>query len=702
MSQQILCTEIEYLELSVRSYNSLKRAGIDRLDQIISLGENGVQAIRGLGQVQFDEIFDSVAAYLKVPRSDLARFGLELPPSLDESNTETTVAFVHDDLATNDAEIPEAPPESSEDDRPMLIEITPQGLPNPIDYIVPLSKELLQQSRDKREFEIVRRRFGLQGSKEYTLQEVGYYYDVTRERVRQLESGAMSKIRDTIFGIRNSSAWRVPENLVSETTALFDLLQATGDLLTETEIINIVETRYSSQISPNQVSDLRFLLSVFGFKSLPNNLPGFGRGSVSGWIVSEKCKSQLLYEAAKSVHRIVNSSAGTISTFDLMIQVNKLKKKKSERYYVRLAAKILIDIEQVDEENFQVKFEYLTSSADQAYRILLENKRPLHLRELQREINHRFAAQGLPADSSIRNLGNQLATDPRFKSIGRSGLSSLSEWENVQRKTIVELMEEFFHVRQTSATATEIYEYVSDRRSDISKQSVYTYLSMLDTFVKVDRNLYELSAWGSKPSQTNNRRTAKEIEDLLTPAIKQIYDSAPGKSMPLRDLIRLLHEQTSIPEATLYLHIKKTSLLQTKPDSSYKRRKLAIYVGESHISEQQHAPRVTLREKVRQEVEKYLQSQPNRKATVASLVPHIKKTTGCGRHTFYQYLSAMADAGLVRKDYEGRNLVCFLETAEVFETELPLTFPQVEQITDEILKAQLVHRKLNSLTYCLL
>ena len=62
----------------------------------------------------------------------------------------------------------------------------------------------------------------------------------------------------------------------------------------------------------------------------------------------------------------------------------------------------------------------------------------------------------------------------------------------------------------------------------------------------------------------------------------------------------------------------------------------------------------------------------------------------------------MADAGLVRKDYEGRNLVCFLETAEVFETELPLTFPQVEQITDEILKAQLVHRKLNSLTYCLL
>lgn len=695
--QKILSTKIESLGLSVRSYNSLKRAGIDSLNQIIDLGEDGVTQIRGLGQLQLDEIFNSIADYLEIPKSALVKIDTSNPPP-DKLSMETSEAINKNDIAY-DENVPKSPSPSPppKDTRPFIIEIVSEGLPNPIEYIVPLSKEILQritpergpQSSTTREFEIIKRRFGLQGSKEYTLQEIGYYYDLTRERVRQLEARAISKISDIIFGVRNSHAWRVPENLVDETNTLFQLLQATSDLLTETEIIAIVEPRYNFKVTLKRVPDLRFLLNVFGFKALPNKLAGFGREFAPGWIVSETIKPQMLYQTAKSVHRIINSSASPISSFDLMIEVNRRKKKKINKHYVRLAAKILIDVEKLGEESYQIKFEFLASLADRAYRLLIENNKSLHLRELQRKINHRLAKQGLPADASIRNLGNQLATDSRFKAIGRSGLWSLAEWENIYRKTIVELMEEFFHIKQTSATATEIYEYVSTRRSDISKQSVYTYLSMHDSFVKVDKKLYELAAWGSRPVQPRNRKTTKEIKEAFVPAVKEIFNGTPGKSMPLRDLIRTLQEQTSIPEPTLYLHIKKTSLLQVKSDPPHKRRKLVIYTGESESSTPDSVKKMTLREMVIQEVEKYLQRQPNRKATVASLIPHIKKTTGCGKQTFYRYLSDMTEAGLVRKDYEGRRLVCFLATEEVFETEVPLTFPQLEQISDRTLKEQL-------------
>jgi RNA polymerase primary sigma factor len=50
-------------------------------------------------------------------------------------------------------------------------------------------------SLDKREAEIIRLRFGLNGREELTLEEVGKRFKVTRERIRQLEYLALNKMR---------------------------------------------------------------------------------------------------------------------------------------------------------------------------------------------------------------------------------------------------------------------------------------------------------------------------------------------------------------------------------------------------------------------------------------------------------------------------------------------------------------------------
>ncbi|MBS0662496.1 MAG: RNA polymerase sigma factor RpoD/SigA [Verrucomicrobia bacterium] len=50
-------------------------------------------------------------------------------------------------------------------------------------------------SLDEREAEIIRLRFGLDGKDELTLEEVGKRFNVTRERIRQLEYLALSKMR---------------------------------------------------------------------------------------------------------------------------------------------------------------------------------------------------------------------------------------------------------------------------------------------------------------------------------------------------------------------------------------------------------------------------------------------------------------------------------------------------------------------------
>ncbi len=48
---------------------------------------------------------------------------------------------------------------------------------------------------DERELKIITLRFGLDGKKEMTLEEVGRKFKVTRERIRQLQNIALRKIK---------------------------------------------------------------------------------------------------------------------------------------------------------------------------------------------------------------------------------------------------------------------------------------------------------------------------------------------------------------------------------------------------------------------------------------------------------------------------------------------------------------------------
>ena len=61
-----------------------------------------------------------------------------------------------------------------------------------------LRKENVRKALDalpQREREVIEMRFGLTGARPYTLEEVGRAFNVTRERIRQIESKALRKLR---------------------------------------------------------------------------------------------------------------------------------------------------------------------------------------------------------------------------------------------------------------------------------------------------------------------------------------------------------------------------------------------------------------------------------------------------------------------------------------------------------------------------
>jgi RNA polymerase primary sigma factor len=81
-----------------------------------------------------------------------------------------------------------------------------------------LSNDLsaMVNSLEKREAEIIKFRFGLEGRDEHTLEEVGQKFNVTRERIRQLEYLALSKMRKAMAV---NEAVRTTEEIAEERRA---------------------------------------------------------------------------------------------------------------------------------------------------------------------------------------------------------------------------------------------------------------------------------------------------------------------------------------------------------------------------------------------------------------------------------------------------------------------------------------------------
>ena len=57
-----------------------------------------------------------------------------------------------------------------------------------------MTKDILD-SLTQREAKVLRMRFGIEMSTDHTLEEVGTQFDVTRERIRQIEAKALRKLK---------------------------------------------------------------------------------------------------------------------------------------------------------------------------------------------------------------------------------------------------------------------------------------------------------------------------------------------------------------------------------------------------------------------------------------------------------------------------------------------------------------------------
>ncbi len=106
-------------------------------------------------------------------------------------------------------------------------------------------------SLDQREADIIKMRFGLNGDRPKTLEEVGRYFDITRERVRQLQNIALQRMRKIMTSKerQRTSEEVKEENLErSRMAVLREFFETQGDIQKQKEIGGEIEGEQEEEL----------------------------------------------------------------------------------------------------------------------------------------------------------------------------------------------------------------------------------------------------------------------------------------------------------------------------------------------------------------------------------------------------------------------------------------------------------------------
>jgi RNA polymerase primary sigma factor len=145
---------------------------------------------------------ETINKVLRVQRQALQELGRE--PTIEElsARVDMTPARVREILRINQDTISLEQPMGDEEDFSLSDLIEDQGAVVPADAAArALLNEAVKQALSElseREQKVVRLRFGLDDGQMRTLEEVGKEFGVTRERIRQIESKTLAKLRHPI------------------------------------------------------------------------------------------------------------------------------------------------------------------------------------------------------------------------------------------------------------------------------------------------------------------------------------------------------------------------------------------------------------------------------------------------------------------------------------------------------------------------
>lgn len=328
---------------------------------------------------------------------------------------------------------------------------------------------LTQKERD-----VVVQRFSLDNKERRTLESIGRCFNVTRERVRQIEKIALGKLKRTV----NSSKLRYIHEVAEA------ILKENGGLLLEDDLVRKILDMIENSIDVDQ-HIVRLSLSIcpgLSFLEKNNTLR-------TSWHLSS-ISLTFIEDLLNHAHTVFNQKKEVLDEASLVAELKKNKLASSadlmDEFFVAL---LQIDerIKKTDMGYGLMQWRHINpkSIRDKALIVLRQENKPLHFVDIAKKImESHFDAKKV----TVQAVHNELIRYPQFVLVGR-GLYALKEW-GFEDGTVTDIIESLLQKKSPLSKQDIIKGVLKQRR--VKKGTISLNLQKNPQFVRVGRAVYAL------------------------------------------------------------------------------------------------------------------------------------------------------------------------------------------------------------------
>jgi hypothetical protein len=331
-----------------------------------------------------------------------------------------------------------------------------------------VTKKITSNLQD-RASDVIMSRFGLNiDAERKTLEEIGKRYNITRERVRQIEEAALSLIK-------KSEAYKQEQAVFDE---LKQLINSLGSIVAEHELLPHISKDKATQ---NHIHFYLVLGDAFKRHREDNNFH-------TRWSVDD--------EMAEKVHESLRKLYASLKDEDLIQETEMIKKffdnikDLAEQFKNDEIAKRWLSMSKTISKNPLGEWGRASSPnirtrgvKDYAFLVMRRHGSPMHFREVADNISKTFHRK-----THYATCHNELIKDPRFVLVGR-GMYALAEWgykAGIAREIIHDILK-----KEGPLTKEQVVEKVMKERY-FKKNTILVNLVNSKYFKKNKAGLYTL------------------------------------------------------------------------------------------------------------------------------------------------------------------------------------------------------------------
>lgn len=285
---------------------------------------------------------------------------------------------------------------------------------------------------DARQKRVLTKRYGLDNGEEMTLAELGKLFNVTRERIRQIEASALTEVRK-----------KAKEGHIDQLVKVaVEKLRQTGGIRREDHLLTEIKHFAEGKEMPiNFANQVRFLLEISGavFYHREDDLTN------AHWHLSADHQKKAFDFLDNLVKHLQEKKHQTLHEkrfsefFEEIVKLQKMEKEVAQHYLAiskKFGKNIYGDFGLTEWEEVNPRV-----SRDWIYLILKKASKPLHFGEIASEIRRIRPSK----KTNTQTIHNELIKDKRFLLVGR-GIYGLRESDQLPAGTIRDIL---LHILKT-------------------------------------------------------------------------------------------------------------------------------------------------------------------------------------------------------------------------------------------------------------